>query len=456
MLRAPPGLKPTDRRIDTPRMEVNMGFSSRVLLVLCLAAIALGDDGVSDPARANGTSVPIKRVALEQARSSRLSARWIGQDGHDYAGPNGGLGPSDIQDIHIALAGLDPRLEVVFVEVSSTNGNVWRFAEKPDSCCAVFKRQKAARTGDVYFEPAWVETGRPFHVLVRYDDGSTVETDLRGGKADHKLRVTTVALAARWIGQDRQDRTGTGPSVGADGSQDVRIDLSRLSTKLNLLGLRITAPGGASWEAGTNPKLLSSADLVRDPKDPSQADLFFQPVADMSGQRLKLTAVYQDDQVDATTVAAGRCDPKLRVSQPPLPRLTALRATAAWLGQDGSNPNRPGDVHVVISGLPAGAGFAGAVLANSQRGMWVYRRNDRAAVAADTSAEPLLVKPRSDGKSLDMFFPPSRDESKSTMTLRLIATDGRSSIVRFPGGSCDLAKRSLGAAEHPGRRQAGR
>ena len=70
----------------------------------------------------------------------------------------------------------------------------------------------------------------------------------------------------------------------------------------------------------------------------------------MSGQRLKLTAVYENDQLDTTTVTAGRCDPKLRVSQPPLPKLSELTATARWLGQDVANPAGPGDVHVVHLG----------------------------------------------------------------------------------------------------------
>ena len=42
----------------------------------------------------------------------------------------------------------------------------------------------------------------------------------------------------------------------------------------------------------------------------------------MTGQRLKLTAVYENDQLDTTTVAAGRCDPKLRMPQPPLPSVS--------------------------------------------------------------------------------------------------------------------------------------
>ena len=63
-------------------------------------------------------------------------------------------------------------------------------------------------------------------------------------------------------------------------------------------------------------------------------------------------------------------------------------------------------------------------------------------LAADASALPFAIKRHADRKSIDVFFPPYRDESKGTMTLRLIAADGRSSIVTFPGGSCDPGKRS--------------
>ncbi len=77
-------------------------------------------------------------------------------------------------------------------------------------------------------------------------------------------------------------------------------------TKLNLKAIHIQGPAGTSWEFGPNPKLLATADLIRDPKDPSQGDLFFQPTADLAGQRIKLTAVYENSRLDTTTIAAGR------------------------------------------------------------------------------------------------------------------------------------------------------
>ena len=84
------------------------------------------------------------RLSLKDGRA-RVSRRvGSGQDGHDYVGPNERLAPSDIQDIHIAIVGLDPRREVVFLEVRSTNGNFWRFAEKPAGWRAEFKRDKGS------------------------------------------------------------------------------------------------------------------------------------------------------------------------------------------------------------------------------------------------------------------------------------------------------------------------
>jgi hypothetical protein len=390
-----------------------------------------------------GRGVPLKRIFYQSGRSgARFRVRWIGQDGHDYVGPGDQLKPSDIQDIHLELGGLDPNREVVYVEVSAPGGDHWRYETRPDGWRAELKRAKGSRTADVFFEPSGIETGRMFHVVVRYDDGSQVEADLQGRKADPKLIVSNISVSARWIGQERRDYTGPGPSVGADGLEDARIHLSRLSTKLNLKAIRIEGPAGGGWESGTNPKLLSNAELIRDAKDPTQGDVYFQPIRDMAGQRIKLTVCYENERFDAITLVAGRCDPKLRMPQSPLPKLSAPAIAAKWLGQDGVNPSAPGDVHVLITGSP-GFSIAGAVLSNSSRGCWIYRQNERVVLPADPEAQPLSMKLEDGRKSADLFFPPIRDEAKSKFTLRLIAADGRSAVVRFAGGICNVSKRAL-------------
>ena len=216
-----------------------MGFASWMLLAL----VGFGmteDRGIlhaSQPRR-----VPRAAYYAQSRSPARLSARWIGQDGHDYVGPNDKLGPSDIQDIHIAIAGLDPAREVVFLEVDRPTATSGDLQKTRRLACRIQTRERMREPATCSSSPPGSRPAVRFTFSSATTTASTAETDLRGGKADHKLRVTAVALAARWIGQDRQDRTGTGPSVGPDGFQDVRIHLSRLSTKLTLTAIRIAGP----------------------------------------------------------------------------------------------------------------------------------------------------------------------------------------------------------------------
>lgn len=218
-----------------------------------------------------------------------------------------------------------------------------------------------------------------------------------------------------------------------------RIRLSGLGVKVPIQLIRIDGPAGAHWEFGLNPHLYPSAELIRDVKDPSQGDLFFQPERDLAGQRLKLTVLYVNEKRDAVTVAAGRFTPSLLVAQAPLPKIEEQSLTAKWLGQDGENRERMGDVHVVLSGLSATSRPGAVVLTGSVRGCWVYRGSDRIALPADPFVEPLEVRIRPDHSSIDLFFTPYRDTRGETFTVRFISTEGRMSYGRFSGGPCDSA-----------------
>ena len=235
--------------------------------------------------------------------------RWIGQDGQDYVSPNNRMEPSEVQDIHLSLAGLDPRHEVTFIDVVAEGGEQWQYNSQSFAWKAELKRQQGSRTADLYIEPIRAETGRTFHVTVRYDDGSTVETDLRSRKTDPDLRMPNAAIQAQWVGQDRHDVVGPGPSVGPDGLQDARIRLARLGVRVPIKAIRIDGPGGTHWEFGRNPQLLPIAELIRNSKDASQGDLFFQPARDLSGQRLKITVLYENEKRDVAAVTASRIRP---------------------------------------------------------------------------------------------------------------------------------------------------
>src|SRR5262249_58690996 len=107
-----------------------------------------------------------------------------------------------------------------------------------------------ATTADLYLEPSRVESGRPFSITLRFDDGQTVEFSVSGGKADPNLRMPRAAVKARWVGQDRQDRVGTGPSVGPDGLADALIPPANRSPKIGIRSVARDGPNGASWRLG--------------------------------------------------------------------------------------------------------------------------------------------------------------------------------------------------------------
>ena len=379
----------------------------------------------------------------QRSGGGRPVARWIGQDGKDFVGPNNRFEPSDVQDVHIALGNLDPDREIAYVDILADGGEhaQWEYNVHSFAWKIAMEREKGSTTADLYIEPAAWEGARDYKMTIRYDDGTEHKLVLRGRKVDSRLRTAEATLKAQWMGQDGHDAVGPGPEIGPDGLQDVRLRLSGVSEKVPIRAVRIDGPGGSTWESGVNPRLFPRAEFWNDPKTPGEADLFFHPAADLAGKTLRVRILYTNDTMDSATVTAGRCDPKLVMPEAPAPQVhLASSASAHWLGQDGQDVVGPGDVHVAISGLGALPELAGAVLTNSVRGAWVYQApgDDRVKSSAEWGeAEPLAIKLGESPGSLDLFFPPHRDESDAEFTLRLVSKAGQSLVVRFPGGACD-------------------
>jgi hypothetical protein len=410
-----------------------MRFATRMMVLGSLIGAMSGGSGMS--------------AAAYQARQSggQPQARWVGQDGHDYVGPSNRLEPSEVQDVHIALSGLDPLREIEFIDVTpEKGGDQWQYNAQSFAWKAELKRARGARTADLFLEPGHDDSAQGYRIIIRYEGGETRELAVRGRKANRGLRMPGAGLQARWAGQDRQDRVGEGPSVGPDGLQDARIRLAGISAKVPVKAIRIEGQGGAKWESGANPQLLANAEFGADPKKPGEGDLFFQPDRDLKGQKLKVLVLYANETLDSAIVAAGRTDPRLKMPEQALPRLVEAPARARWHGQDGRDVTGTGDVHVTVSGLGRLQGIDAAVLTDSVRGTWVYRGSERSG-PGEPSGEatgPLALRPGPDRSSVELFFAPYRDETKAAMTLRLVDRDGRMTVARFPGGACDPGLRS--------------
>jgi hypothetical protein len=264
----------------------------------------------------------------------------------------------------------------------------------------------------------------------------------KGGRSTARKSAGQAARgpATRWIGQDREDLTGVGPCVGPDGLQDAHIHLAGLDDKRTIKAIRIEGTTAGRWEFGVNPRGLDNAEFVKDARDARQGDLYFQPTRDLSGHRLRVGVLYSDESLKTFTVTGGRVDPRLRVPERPLPKVEAMTLTAQWLGQDGSDKSRPGDVHVVLSGLPASGRVKSIALTDDVKGSWDTLLNDGRIVNKQDADQPLAVRFRPDRKTADVSFTPYRDAGGATYSVRLTGTDGRIWHGTFVGGACDLSR----------------
>src|SRR5438270_13857444 len=97
--------------------------------------------------------------------ASLPTATWIGQDGHDLVGPYSTPGPDDVQDIHIALAGLPAGRDIAQVNITGYQGGQWMYGGPPNGpWAAALVRTAGGTTADLYVDPYQVETGRYFFV----------------------------------------------------------------------------------------------------------------------------------------------------------------------------------------------------------------------------------------------------------------------------------------------------
>ncbi|WP_406696052.1 hypothetical protein V5E97_34165 [Singulisphaera sp. Ch08] len=368
---------------------------------------------------------------------------WLGQDGHDVVGTTQNGPPNEVQDMHIAVSNLPSDRTVVKVDVLGYDGGQWVYNGRPGPSPAGWIQAPGATTADLYLDPYMVETGRTFFVSLVYDDTTSVVIHVQGGTADPNLRMPSALATVQWVGQDGQDLTGPGAGVGPDGIQDIRLALTNLSSRVGVASLNVRAASGAGWSFGTNPGSLSNAEFRKRMSDPTKADLYFNPIPGLSGQVLTLTVVYTDGKSDEMTVVAGSSDPGLRIPSQVPAVVTWGTIGAGWVGQDGFNPLALGDVHVAVSGLPAGRSVVSATLSDEARSNWGFQANPGSSGWVDPFARRLTFqRSTTDASRADIGFSPIRDETGSTMTLRVVLDDGSMHAVQFAGGAVNLGNRA--------------
>ena len=194
-----------------------------------------------------------------------------------------------MQDVHIKIGPLPPRPALKEANLTALGGGAWSYGGPGNHWRADVVRPAGSTTADLYFEPAGPETGRPFELVLVFEDGRSLTLPVRGGKADPGLRMPSAALRMKWLGQRDEDRVGPTAGVGPDGRVDAAIELAGLAPEIPIKGVEILGPGALGWAYGLNPGRLANAELVRDPQDPARAVVFIQPTDSLEGRSLAVT-----------------------------------------------------------------------------------------------------------------------------------------------------------------------
>src|SRR3954454_4550833 len=185
-----------------------------------------------------------------------------------------------------------------------------------------------------------------------------------------------------------------------------------------------------------------------DPQNSTTAKVYFNPyVVKNDGTRVNLQNsqsltvvvhynIFGYDETDTfsrLSLGGAKTDPKRAAPPAPAPAtlVSVSGVQVTWVGQDGQDlTGGQGDVHLALTGLPAGKTVTGVALSDPARSSW-------------TLANGLAYRQPSPGNSTtaDVDFQPTRDEAGAAMVLRITYSDGSMAVIPFTGGSCDVGKR---------------
>ena len=253
---------------------------------------------------------------------------------------------------------------------------------------------------------AW-RPAAPSTLQLRYDDGTTAELYFQG----RDRRPEPPHAGGRAPGPVG----GPGPA-GLDGAGDRRRPRrppgrparpdEPLPQGRGPIDHPRTAPPARPGSSALNPEGHANAELVRRTDDPSRADFYFQPTADLSGKTLRMTVEYANGKIDRASVVGGRIDPGWPCRVARCRSSSRTRSRAAGWARTGGRDSKRGDVHVSLAGLPAERTVVAASLSDSAWGHWAYRAEGRPKSEALASALPLDFRRARDRTRADLVLRP--------------------------------------------------
>ena len=121
----------------------------------------------------------------QPGRSGRgLSVRWIGQDGHDYVSASDRHEPDERMDIHLAPVRARPAIaRSRFIDITRARRPPMAVQPAPGLLACPPEPAQGGDGRRLWVDPIDMPSGMVCHVLVRYDDDTTAEADVRSRKA---------------------------------------------------------------------------------------------------------------------------------------------------------------------------------------------------------------------------------------------------------------------------------
>lgn len=367
-----------------------------------------------------------------------LGAIWLGQDGSDFAGRSSAVADG-LADIHVRLTGVAPGAFPNLVDIRPLGGGRWR-TDGQGGGLIVARPGPTADQVDLYFDPYQTDSARPYQIDVTFGNAPAETVWITGGPVDGNLRIGSARVRADWLGQPGSDLTGPRSAVGPDGFADVQVRLTNLSAVSSVSAIKITDPAGDRWSWGPDDTAAWNAEALF---AGSSATVSVGVGRNLAGESLAIQVRYDDGTTDTVFVPAGSTDPGMPSSgsSAPLPAINWGTIAATWLGQDGQGSGL-GDVHVRIAGLPGDRSVAGVSLGDLAGYSWVRREGAPTNFYSDPYARPLSLSHDGGATTADLYFSPVRDESGSSLTLRLLLDDGSTWMTTVAGGFADPSLRA--------------
>ena len=344
--------------------------------------------------------VELSVTPLECRRLLGISASYIGQaplneDGalHDTVSFTTGLVSDGIADYCVRVTGLDLTKQIQYWVVSQEGGGIYSTGGTlPSSVPQGFAADLQYVGWDVnplYFEPGVANTvNTAYDVRIGYTDGTS--DVLYGVKPDQNhlfnpgLRMPGAAVQVSWNGQQEGVDLNHGPRRRRRPRWivDDEVVLSNLSNfPINYVTITGPAGSGLAGESSPNPDGYAHAEMFR-PQNSTTANVYFNPyvinsdgtrVNLLNSQSLTVTVHYnifnvnEEDTFSNLSLTGATTDPNRAVPQaPPSPTLVSVSGVqVTWDGQDGQNlTGGSGDVHIALTGLPAGKTMTGVELSD--------------------------------------------------------------------------------------------